>query len=212
MQCSVVLEKDKYQTNTTGTMHLDCGSGAYIGSVLFADFGTPSGSCGGGGAGGGPAANTFAINETCTTPGSKAIVEATCVGGQSCDITVNVKQFGDRCLYVPKRLAAAVSCVPHATPPPAPRPGIGPRAFDWNVSVPIGSAATVHVPLLGASASAVDITVDATQGGTRRPVWSHGAFVAGSDGVLEARALGDAVAFSCVSGSYRFEMRDAKSS
>eukprot|EP00937_MAST-01D_sp_MAST-1D-sp2_P002214 g2214.t1 len=208
VQCSVVLEPDKYQTNTTGIMHLDCGSGSFVDSVLFADFGTPSGSCGGG-AGRGPAANTFAINETCTTPGSKAVVEAACVGKQSCAIGVTVKKFGDRCLDVPKRLAAAVSCVSHATPPPAPLP-VGPRAFDWNVSVPIGSTATVHVPLLGASASAVDITVDGTQGGTRQPVWSHGSFVTGSDGVLTARALGDAVVFSCVSGAYRFELRDAK--
>ena len=206
-QCSIVLEHDKYQTNTTGVMHLDCGSGSYVDSVLFADFGTPSGSCGGGPSSG-PAANTFAINETCTTPGSKAIVKAACVGQQSCDIAVNVKNFGDRCLYVPKRLAAAVSCTPRATPPPSPQP-IGPRALDWNVSVPIGSTATVHVPLLGASPSAVEITVDGTQGGAQRQVWSHGSFFAGSDGVLSARSLSDAIAFSVLSGAYKFKMRDA---
>ena len=60
-------------------------------------------------------------------------------------------------------------------------------------------------------ASGVEITVDGTQGGAQRPVWSHGSFVAGSDGVLSARALSDAIAFSCVSGAYKFKMRDAES-
>lgn len=47
MNCSVVLEKDKYQPNTTGVMHLSCGMDEQIAEVLFADFGTPSGSCNG---------------------------------------------------------------------------------------------------------------------------------------------------------------------
>ena len=198
--CSVVLEKDKYQTNTTGVMHLDCGPGKVVDAVRFADFGTPEGSCAGG---------DLRVNTSCTSAATtKARVEALCLGKQECRIEADVKIFGDPCLRVPKRLAVLVDCQPHSTQQPhpqAPLP-IGPVALDWNISVPVGSVAAAHAPLLGAPVTAVQISVDV--GSKRQLVWTKGAFVS-APGLLSGRFQGGAVVFECVSGSYAFEIRGA---
>ena len=165
--------------------------------MRFADFGTPEGSCAGG---------DLRVNKSCTSAArSKAKVEALCLGKQQCTIDVNVHVFGDPCLYVPKRLAVLVHCQPHSK---VPLP-IGPVALDWNISVPVGSVAAAHAPLLGAPATAVQISVDV--GSTRQLVWSKGAFVS-APGLRSGRVEGGAVVFECVSGSYAFQIRGVEES
>jgi len=199
VSCALVLEKSKLTPNTTGVMALDCGAGSVAAAVTFADFGTPSGSC----------ARGFAANESCSTAGAAAVVEQLCVGKQQCTIDANVKVFGDPCREVAKRLAVQLHCeaapAPAPTPAPTPAPAlVGPRALDWNISVPVGSDAAAHVPLLGAAPGAVRVTVD---GGVA--VWADGGFVPGAAaGVAGATVVGDAIAFDCASGAFAFEMRE----
>jgi hypothetical protein len=174
--CAEVLEKDKYQTNTTGVLELNCGDGKVVEDVLFADFGAPSGSCGDVDAG-----VPFAHNASCTSKSSVPVVEKLCLHKQRCKVDVTTKEFGgtDPCLKVPKRLAVNVTCrqaptlptpapapapVPAPTPTPTPTPG--PRHFAWNISIPVGSTATVHVPLLGADADRVAISVGGSGSGS----------------------------------------------
>ena len=213
--CALVLEKDKYQTNTTGAVELSCKTAASDGTidaVVFADFGTPSGSC----------TTGFRVNTSCTSDpegSAKAVVEKYCLGKHSCVLHADVQSFGHQCLGVPKRLAVEVTCKagpapplpprpPPAPPPPPPR---GPRVFDWSITIPGGSSATVHVPLLAAEPDQVAITVN-TGGGSaeQRGVWrggDSGGFVPGVDGVTSAAVAGDSIAFEVLSGEYSFHLR-----
>lgn len=202
--CALVLEKDKFQTNTTGAVELACEAAGTIDAVTFADFGTPTGSC----------ATGFQINASCTSGPenpAKAVVEKQCLGKHSCMLHANVQEFGHQCLGVPKRLAVQVSCkAGHAPPPPTPPPlPLGPRHFDWSIVIPGGSSATVYVPLLAAEPDKVGITVSTAAGSEeRRAVWQSGAFVQGADGVTGAAVDGDSVAFEIGSGEYNFQVRE----
>jgi hypothetical protein len=214
------LEKDHVQPNTTGILSLNCGDGSVVSKVLFADFGTPSGGCGGG---------TFEHNASCSASSSATAVESLCLHKQSCEVKASVKTFSDPCPAVPKRLAVNVTCEASPAPPPQPQPVplptpapppplAGPRHFTWTISIPVGSTAAVHVPLLGAIGSGVTISVDSgdigisaandeaggagadadhhivsagadhTGAGTAAVVWDHGRFISGTAGVLAARA------------------------
>jgi hypothetical protein len=60
-----------------------CANGGKFTAVLFASFGTPSGTCG-----------NFALGD-CNAANSTAIVSAACLGQQSCSIDVADTLFGD---------------------------------------------------------------------------------------------------------------------
>ncbi len=201
--CALVLEKDKLQTNTTGSVELQCEAGGTIDAVLFADFGTPIGSC----------AKGFKINSSCTSDPknpAKTIVEKQCLGKNSCVLKANVQTFGHQCLYVPKRLAVEVSCkAGHPPPTPTPPLPLGPRHFDWSIMIPGGSNATVYVPLLAAEPDQVAIAVSTAAGSVeRRSVWQSGGFVKGADAVTSAEVVGDSVAFQVRSGEFSFHVRE----
>ena len=78
---------------------LSCAPGGVITSVDFASFGTPTGSCAAG----------FS-ESTCAAPSSLAVLQAACLGLNSCTVSVGVDAFGDPCNGVVKHLDAAVSC------------------------------------------------------------------------------------------------------
>lgn len=80
---------------------LDCGD-EVIGSITFASYGTPEGSCSQG----------FSIDPECNYEQSTQIVEDACLGESSCSIQVSNATFEDACPNIPKRLVVDYSCEP----------------------------------------------------------------------------------------------------
>jgi hypothetical protein len=80
------------------SLTLSCPAGQTIGSVNFASFGTPTGACGN------------LAKGTCDESASVAVVQALCLGRQSCSVPANTGTFGDPCNKTVKTLAADVTC------------------------------------------------------------------------------------------------------
>ncbi|MCU0665309.1 MAG: M66 family metalloprotease [Myxococcota bacterium] len=89
-QCAVV--------NEGGTANLSCPSGQVIGSITFASYGTPAGSC--------PSFSSSA----CHASTSKSKVESLCLNKQNCTVGANNAVFGDPCSGTRKKLAVAFTC------------------------------------------------------------------------------------------------------
>jgi hypothetical protein len=89
-QCAVVSEGS--------TASLSCPSGQVIGSIVFASYGTPSGSC--------PSFSTSG----CHSLTSKSKAESLCLNKQSCGVSATNAVFGDPCSGTPKKLAVAFTC------------------------------------------------------------------------------------------------------
>src|SRR5262249_21599529 len=87
---------------------LTCPTGQIIDSIVFASFGTPTGSCG-----------SFAASD-CDAASSEATVQSTCVGKSSCSVTAANGTFGDPCHGTTKKIAIEVSCVPGTPTQPEP--------------------------------------------------------------------------------------------
>jgi hypothetical protein len=94
-------------TTTTGTcvqategsaISLSCPSGQVIGSINFASYGTPNGSC--------PSFST----SSCHASTSKSKVESSCLNKQSCTVSATNGVFGDPCQGTKKKLAVTYSC------------------------------------------------------------------------------------------------------
>lgn len=104
-------------------------------------------------------------------------------------------------LETPRGVAAASwrcgAAVASAFVPPLTAAAVAAR-FYYNVTVPIGSAATARLPTMGTTPSAVQITESG------RLVWSQGGFAPGVPGVASAKVVGTAVSFKIGSGTYRF--------
>ena len=96
-------------------VNLGCDSGHNISGVVFAAYGTPTGTC----------ADGFAHSTACDAPSATAVVAAACVGKPRCTVNASTAAFGgkDPCLHVKKRLSARVRCDNDA-PTPAPVPSI----------------------------------------------------------------------------------------
>jgi Galactose binding lectin domain/Bacterial alpha-L-rhamnosidase 6 hairpin glycosidase domain len=79
-----------------------------ISSILFASYGTPSGTCS---AGSSSSANTFLVNQTCNSANSMSVVSAACLGKPTCSLNVSNAAFGgDPCDKVVKHFSVAVAC------------------------------------------------------------------------------------------------------
>ena len=97
-------------------LHAACAdAGATIAAVLFASYGTPTGTC--------PA---FARG-ACDAATSASVVQAACVGRRECVVYPNTTTFGDPCFGTAKTLAVALTCSTGAgsadcgvAPPPPP--------------------------------------------------------------------------------------------
>jgi hypothetical protein len=74
------------EVNEGGTATLSCPSGQTIGSIAFASYGTPTGSC-----------PNFS-NGSCHASSSKSKVESACLNKQSCTVGANNGVFGDPCV------------------------------------------------------------------------------------------------------------------
>jgi hypothetical protein len=95
-----------------GALRLSCPAGQIVDHVVFASYGTPSGSCG-----------SFSIG-TCDAATSTSAVESLCVGRSTCVVPATNATFGDPCRSTVKTLAVSLSCVPGQGPPPEPFKGV----------------------------------------------------------------------------------------
>lgn len=104
-----------------------CPAGHTIYDVIFASFGTPTGSCDSG----------FAVDSNCNAENSTEVVRAACVGKQSCTIPATAQFFNvDPCNGVVKALAVEVGCV-------APAPcGQVPENTPLQLACPAGQVIT----------------------------------------------------------------------
>lgn len=146
--------------------------------IAFASFGTPTGDC----------VTGFTVDPTCDSPQSHSVVQAACVGKNSCTILADTTTFGgDPCVDVLKHLSVGLlgTCMQ--------------ARYSLTVTVPVGATATVAVPTLIAAASAA-----ITESGTT--VWASNAFVPGAPGVTSGTAGSDGVSvvFTVGSGTYAF--------
>jgi hypothetical protein len=81
------------------TLTLTCAdAGSTINSILFASYGTPTGTC--------PSWTRGACDEANTT----AIVKAACLGQSSCNVVAGPPQFSDPCYNVVKYLDVVATC------------------------------------------------------------------------------------------------------
>jgi hypothetical protein len=95
-----------------GAVRLSCPSGQIVERVVFASYGTPSGSCG-----------NFSTG-ACNAAGSVSSVESLCIGRASCTVPASNATFGDPCRSTVKILAVSATCVPGQGPPPEPFKGV----------------------------------------------------------------------------------------
>jgi aspartate aminotransferase-like enzyme len=84
---------------------LSCPGNALIDHVVFASYGTPTGTCG------------HFVQGTCHASTSEAVVASACVGKQSCTVFVNNGEFGDPCQGIVKQLDVEVACAGDAQVP-----------------------------------------------------------------------------------------------
>jgi len=93
-----------------------------ITSIVFASFGTPTGSCG-----------NFAIDPSCHANDSVSIVSNYCIGKSSCSIPATVSVFGDPCFGTVKRLYVQAA-------------GCQTIELIQSVVIPVNSISLVQVP------------------------------------------------------------------
>jgi hypothetical protein len=89
---------------------LTCPDGQIIDSIVFASYGTPTGSCG-----------SFAASD-CDATSSVSSIQSLCAGQNTCTITASNGTFGDPCHGTTKHLDVEVSCVVGEAPPPSMAP------------------------------------------------------------------------------------------
>ena len=88
-------------------MQLACPDNSPITAVLFASFGTPTGTC------------PTLVKGSCDAAKSLQVVESACVGKTSCTVPATNDEFGgDPCYNTVKSLGVKLQC-PTAPPPPA---------------------------------------------------------------------------------------------
>jgi alpha-L-rhamnosidase len=170
------------------TVELSCKSlgGGTIKSIAFASFGTPGGSCAAG----------FVKNTKCDEAGALAKVQKLCVGKPSCSLPATTEFFGgDPCFDTVKRLAVSASGC--AQQPPGP-PKNKKVVFTYDVTVPVGSTASVYLPKMGSS----DVLIMEKEG----TVFANDKYVTGVSGVVGAEASGHEISVSVGSGAYAFEV------
>lgn len=84
--------------NEGGTATITCPAGTKIKTIDYASYGTPTGVCG-----------AF-VNGACHAAGTKAVVEAACVGNDTCSVGANNGVLTDPCVGTGKRLYVQATC------------------------------------------------------------------------------------------------------
>lgn len=151
--------------STSGSFSQCEDSGASISSIRFASFGTPSGTC-----------PSF-VDGSCSANASLAVVEAACIGKQSCTIDVNNGVFGgDPCPGTSKQLFVVAHCnrgggfQPNAVLPPADRSKLPPYVTSVTLQTPdLGGFCGARLSWTNGTSDARALQVRATQ-----CVWGDG--------------------------------------
>lgn len=169
--CDVAAEMDLLREPLTLACDQGGGGGsggaATISAIEFSSYGTPAGSC--------AAPGAFATDAACNAKSSRSVVEKACLGHRSCTLYANTSQFGgaDPCPGTPKRLAVVARCA-----------GGCRRSFGLNVTVPIGSSATITLPTSSGGHAPAKITESGVT------FYRGGSFLPGTaEGVRAARAI-----------------------
>ena len=160
---------------------LNCSDlGGTIDSIVFANYGTTTGSC-----------HTYIAN--CTGDDSLAVVEKACLGKASCIVNASRQEFAhgetpyDPCPGIVKTLAIEARCS---------------AIFRLHVSLPVGVAATVRLPLGGRDADSVNIYE------SEQLLWEAGSYKPVAPGVYTAApwsdVTGSGVEMRIGSGKYSF--------
>lgn len=137
-----------------------CPSGATFTDVIFASFGTPSGSCG-----------SFQVG-SCNAANSTSIVRNACIGKSTCTISVSDVTFGDPCFNTVKVFDAQLQCNDNA-------------GTQVSATIPTNAKATIRIPFL----SSADLTkVSLSEAGT--VFYTNGAFVNGAVPGITAASAG----------------------
>ena len=180
--CGVGTEADDKCT-APAVINCSAGAGGSISAITFASYGAPSGSCG----------NWTA---TCAAKSSMEVVRAACLGKRSCVVNATNTVFGggDPCPGIAKRLVIEATCS-----------GI----FAMTALIPVGSTATMRVPLLRNATAA---TVTLRESGIA--VWESGAFKAGAvPGVANvhpgATLAGNVLVVDAAAGAYTLQLEVA---
>ena len=163
---------------------LKCSGGGTIARVVFASYGTPTGSCG-----------SFKAS-SCNSNNSARVVSEACVGKASCSVPASNGEFGyDPCVDVLKHLDVQVECSDQAT-----------GYFEVEATVPSGSTGMVFLRRseeMVADGNPPIAKWVVQEGG--KTVWKEMMFSNGDDGVVAGEAVGDdALMFTVQSGSYSF--------
>ena len=182
--CDVEAEK--------GVVNIVCPNrGDTITKINFASYGTPTGDCKSG----------FKQDSSCNSNSSVSVVEKACIGKHSCAVSADSTTFGgDPCFDTLKKLAVSAECSGSTE---------SVLKFSYDVSVPVGSTATVVLPTFGSSPTDAAVAIDESG----QPVWEKGAFQPGSapTGVTGASAGKDSAGGPTVeieigSGNYNFQL------
>lgn len=163
---------------------LQC-QGSTIASVVFASYGTPTGSCSDGFKG-----------SSCNADLTKYVSQQ-CVGKSQCTISCKEGACGsfkvsDPCYGTPKHVSIQVACAAGSS-----------VEVGVTSTVPANSDAQTNLPTLGASPAQVNVT----EGGTL--IWIQGKYVAGVPGISGVTATGGngaQVTVAHSSGQYDFQI------
>ena len=185
--CGAAAEKD----SVGEPLHLDCvdaGSNGTISAIRFASYGTPSGSC--------TDAEALAVDPTCNAPTSLSVAREVCVGKRECTLYANDTQFGgvDPCHGHRKKLIVAATCTDSCE-----------IRFELNVTVPVGSNATVVLPTRAASGAHV-----VKESGTA--IYRDSMFLPTVDGVASVHAVTGGLEVSTGGGRYVFALLECDTS
>ena len=153
------------------------GRGGVIERVLFASFGRAQGTCG-----------SYVESVDSHAPASMAVVEAACVGKESCVLDASADAFGASLLETDERrwLAVEVQCSEFEA------------SLEVDTRVPLGGESTVVFEIAGLA--------DATISAGGKSVWAHGQYTPGAMGVLSAEqdTAMQTVSVRTSSGTYAF--------
>ena len=122
------------------TVDIGCPTGQVISSIMFASFGTPTGSC----------TTGFKADATCNSSHSVAVVSAACVGKQTCKLDASCNTFHEKlknpgafCWATTKYLAVKVACKTAVAAPPSP-PAPAPPLTIPALTAVRGTVRTLH--------------------------------------------------------------------